>query len=76
MKPRKAWRDDNSENIPDEMERAKYWANLLHKAVDKHDIYHIAKHNLNNNNENGLKQDKAIKILEAALKRYEAIYNT
>ena len=36
--------------IPDEMKRAKYWANLLDKATDKYDIYLLAKSNLESTN--------------------------
>jgi hypothetical protein len=61
-------------DIPDEMARAKYWADLLYKAVDKNDIYVLAKYNLDSNNKNSIKQEKAKKILEVALKRYEEIY--
>jgi hypothetical protein len=61
--------------IPDELKRAKYWANLLAKAIDKHEIYIIAKRNLDDTNNNSIKQEKAKKILEKAIKKYEDIYN-
>jgi|WetSurMetagenome_2_1015567.scaffolds.fasta_scaffold1341054_1 hypothetical protein len=61
--------------IPDEMKRAKYWANLLDKATDKYDIYILAKSNLDSTNKNSIKREKAKKILEEAIKRYEEIYN-
>ena len=61
--------------IPDEMKRAKYWANLLDKATDKYDIYLLAKSNLESANKNSIKQERAKKILEEAIKRYEKIYN-
>ena len=63
-----------AEAIPGEMERAKYWADLLYKAVDKYDIYVLAKYNLDSNNRNAIKQEKARKILEEAIKRYEEVY--
>jgi hypothetical protein len=63
-----------TEAIPSEMERAKYWADLLYKAVDKYDIYVLAKYNLDSNNRNAIKQEKARKILEEAIKRYEEVY--
>ena len=61
--------------IPDEMRRAKYWANLLDKATDKYDIYLLAKSNLESTNKNSIKQERAKKILEEAIERYEEIYN-
>ncbi len=60
--------------IPDEMKRAKYWADLLNKAVYKHDIYTMAKYNLDNRNKNALKEEKAKRILEEAIERYEEIF--
>ena len=61
--------------IPDEMERANYWADLLDKAADKYDIYTLAKRNLDSTNNNSIKKEKAKKVLEAAIKRYEEIYH-
>ncbi len=75
MKPHRTTTQGMVGTIPDEMERAKYWANLLHKAVDKYDIYVLAKYNLDSKNKNAIKQGKPKKILEEAIKRYEEIYN-
>jgi len=61
--------------IPDELKRAKYWSDLLDKAAHKYDIYILAKRNLDRANKNSIKQEKAKKILEEAIKRYEEIYN-
>ena len=66
---------DKQSHIPDEMKRAKYWANLLDKAAYKNNIYLLAKENLDSANKNSIKQDKAKKILAEAIKRYEEIYN-
>ncbi len=75
MKPKEAPSQRKKDNILDEMERAKYWATLLHDAISKHDIYVFAKYNLDSNNKNSIKQEKAKKILEDAIKGYEEIYN-
>ena len=61
--------------IPDEMQRAKYWADLLYNAIDKRDVYLLAKNNLDITNQNSIKQPKAKRILEKAIKQYEEIYN-
>ena len=60
--------------IPDEMHRAKYWCDLLYKAVDKNDIYILAKYNLDSRNKNAIKEEKARKMLEEAIERYEEIF--
>jgi len=65
----------NNNAIPDEMERAKYWADLLNKAIYKYDVYLLAKNNLKSSNKNALKQPKAKRILAEAIKRYEEIHN-
>jgi hypothetical protein len=49
--------------------------NLLDKATDKSDIYALAKSNLDNTNNNSIKQEKSRKILEDATRIYEEIYN-
>ena len=61
--------------IPDEMQRAKYWADLLYNAIDKRDVYRLAKNNLDITNQNSIKQPKAKRILEKAIQQYEEIYN-
>jgi hypothetical protein len=61
--------------IPDEMQRAKYWADLLYNAIDKKDVYILAKNNLDITNHNSIKQPKAKRILEKAIRQYEEIYN-
>jgi hypothetical protein len=76
MRPNKNLSIEENAAIPDEMERAKYWTDLLYKAVDKYDIYILAKHNLDSTNRNSIKQEKARKILEEAIKRYEEIYKS
>jgi hypothetical protein len=60
--------------FPDEMERARYWADLLNKVIDKHDVYVFAKSNLDSNNLNSIRKYRAKKVLEEAVKRYEEIY--
>lgn len=75
MKPHKML-EDNGSAIPDEMQRAKYWADLLHKAIDKYDVYLLAKKNLDITNQHAIKQAKAKKILEEAIQRYEEIYRS
>jgi hypothetical protein len=65
---------DDGSAIPDEMQRAKYWADLLYNALDKYDVYLLAKNNLDSTNQNAIKQAKAKKILAEAIKRYEEIY--
>jgi hypothetical protein len=61
--------------IPGEMERARYWADLLHNVIDKSDVYDFAKSNLDSSNQNAIRKGKPKKILEEAIKRYEEIYN-
>ncbi len=68
--------EDNGSAIPGEMQRAKYWADLLHKAIDKYDVYLLAKNNLDITNQHAIKQAKAKTILEEAIKRYEEIYHS
>jgi hypothetical protein len=75
MKPHMNLKKERNAAIPCEMERAKYWADLLYRTVDKYDIYIIAKYNLYNTNKNSIKQENAKKILEDAIKRYEEIYH-
>ena len=75
MKPHEALSPGQDPYIPGEMERARYWADLLYKAVDKYDIYILAKYNLDSTNHNSIRQEKAKRILEEAIKRYEEIYN-
>jgi hypothetical protein len=75
MKPRDILPPEKHLHIPDELKRAKYWADLLDKASEKYDIYILAKRNLDRNNKNSIKQEKAKKILEEAIRRYEEVYN-
>jgi hypothetical protein len=46
-----------------------------YRAADKYDIYMLAKDNLDSTNKNAIKQEKAKKILEEAIERYEELYN-
>ena len=66
---------DDGSAIPDEMQRAKYWADLLYNAIDKRDVCLLAKKNLDITNQNSIKQPKAKRILEKVIKQYEEIYN-
>ncbi len=67
--------EDSGSAIPDEMQRAKYWADLLYNAIDKRDVYLLAKNNLDITNQNAIKQAKAKRILEEAIQRYEEIHH-
>lgn len=74
MKLHRKSADDDSATL-DEMQKATYWADLLYKAIDKYDVYLLAKKNLDVTNQNAIKQAKAKKILAEAIKRYEEIYH-
>ncbi len=74
MRPHESLSRGKRGNIPDEMQRAKYWADLLCKAVYKYDIYILAKYNLDSRNENAIKDEKARRMLEEAILRYEEIF--
>lgn len=52
MQPQQNLSKKKNATIPDEVERAKYWADLLYEAPYKYDIYIIAKNNLDNTNKN------------------------
>jgi hypothetical protein len=75
MEPHEILSPGKNPNIPNEMERAKYWADLLYRAADKYDIYILARSNLDSTNKNAIKQEKAKKILEEAIRKYEEIYH-
>jgi hypothetical protein len=75
MEPSETSPQEKHPHISDEMKRAKYWANLLDKAIYKYDIYIIAKSNLDSTNKNSIKQEKSRKLLEKAIRRYEEVYN-
>jgi hypothetical protein len=74
MNSQEIWSPSKNTKIPEDMERAEYWADLLCKVADKHDVYDFARSNLDRNNQNAIREKKARKILKEAVKRYEEIY--
>jgi hypothetical protein len=64
MKPHETLSPGKISDIPDEMERARYWADLLYKVVDKRDIYDFAKSNLDCNNQNAIKKNRRKRYLK------------